>query len=510
MTAIHYDDRPCGSGKSYAERLNIASDPGLYLYCVEKREGMAEPIAAFTAMAADAGTRPTIIQIYSQQSTLQPDGSIAKAGSASVRVDIEALPTTYKRGHVIAIITHEGLKAADLSGFEGWSVAIDETPSVWDKQTVKVTAAKSFLKEQYELDVVDKVNGVSRIKARTTIEVTDPQTGHLVTVPRTVPTTRVIAQDNWLEGAAVLHSRVLSDRIDVCTRTMDWDDLDDDKEFIWWSIWSPEQLATFDRVTILANAFTRSVAYRIWSRKWPEIEWRKLDRETTRPFAHREVHIHYYARGHIAERDLWKTELGQTYLRRAAIDIESRVDPARHIWMCSKKETETLTFNGAFLLSGTKLTPRQQGAHRYAYANHVTMLFTAKPDNSDKLVARLIGFDPASVTDDREREVMVQFACRGSARLSDSTETMHVYVYDEDQARHLQGYFASTDYVTPVLVYHDLGFGDWKKPRKPSGPKVKVLTDEEKEARAVRRREKTAERQRRFKARMKAKMESAV
>lgn len=497
MKTIYYDDRPCGSGKSYTERLNIATTPGLYLYCVEKRDAMDEPIAAFTKFAADAGTSPTIIQIFAQRPILQPDGSMKTVGSSNVRVDIEALPSTYKRGHVIIIATHEGSKGADLSGFANWSLIFDETPSIWDKQTVSLTVGKDFLKEHYALETVDKNNGVSRIVSRTMMDVTDPKTGDIVSVPRKVRTAREIAKDDWLDGAAVLHSRVLSERIDVCTRTMHFDELDDDGEFVWWSIWSPEQLAVFDRVTILANAFTRSVSYRILSTKWPEIEWVKLDRPTTRPFADREVHIHYYARGHHAERDLWKQEIGQTYLRRAALDIESRIDPSRHIWMCSSKDTDTLTVDGWYILTGVKLTPRQQGQHKFAYANHISMLYTAKPDLTDRMVARLIGIDPDAITETREREVLVQFACRGSVRLNDSPETMHVYVYDEDQARHLHAYFASTHYVSPVLVYHDLGFGDWTKQRKKAGRKVVVLSAEEQAAKALTNREKGAERQRR-------------
>lgn len=458
MTTIYYDDRPCGSGKTYTECQTMVRDHGLYLFAVEQRTVMIERLKMLTELAADAGTTPVIKTIFSSQAEVREDGRLDRVGVANVRVEIEALPAIYRTGHVIALITHEGLKSADLAAFEGWTLYIDETPSIWDKQLLSTSVTKDFFARHYDLMQTENER-VRRITA-----VTDS-------------TAKDFARDDLAKTVGVLHCRVLSDRIEVATKLESWADLDEDANWTWWSIWSPEQLSVFQRVTILANAFTRSVTYRIMSAKWPEIDWVRLDRTMTRPYAQRRVVIHYYARAHTAQRMLWSSERGKGHLRQVARHIDAQVDPMRHIWMCNADDEATLMTQGVNI-AGVKLSPRQQGSNRYMAATSATMIYTSKPDASDRMVMGLIGVEPESVIETREYEVLVQFACRTSIRDAASTDTVDLYVYDEVQAKHLAAYFASTGYCIPSLQLHDLGFADWTPERKTK----RVLTVEEMQA----------------------------
>ncbi|MBT2244545.1 hypothetical protein JQK15_13455 [Sphingobium sp. BHU LFT2] len=446
MTTIYYDDRPCGSGKTYTECNFMVRTPGLYLLAVEQRTVMVERLKMLAELAADAGTTPVIKTIFSSQAEVREDGRLDRVGVANVRVEIEALPSTYQRGHMIIIITHEGLKSADLAAFEGWNLYIDETPTIWDKQLLSTSVTKDFFARHYDLMPTEN-DRVRRITA-----VSDS-------------TAKDFARDDLAKAVGVFHARVLSDRIEVATKLARWSELNEDANWTWWSIWSPEQLGVFQRVTILANAFTRSVTYRIMSAKWPEIEWVRLDRSMTRPYAQRRVVINYFARAHTAQRMLWNSERGKGHLRQVARHIDAQVDPMRHIWMCNGDDEATLTTQGVNI-AGVKLSPRQQGSNRFMAATTATMIYTSKPDTSDRLVMRMIGVDPDAVIETREYEVLVQFACRTSIRDAASTETVNLWVYDEVQAKHLEAYFQSTGYCIPSLALHDLGWADWKPAKK--------------------------------------------
>jgi len=237
---------------------------------------------------------------------------------------------------------------------------------------------------------------------------------------------------------------------------------------------------------------------------WPEIEWENLNRKTKLRHAHRRVEVHYYAQAHQASRTLWGSPVGRRFLLAIGQDIARRVGPERLIWTCNSEERDI--FMGMDddepLMPGRFLTPRQQGSNRWQASNEAAILYTAKPSAADISVAKLIGISPEAIVETRELDIMVQFACRTSVRVAESTETVHLYVYDEVQARHLEAYFDSTGYCDVVLDLIDIpgvGVANYERDSTP-GRKAKVLTREEVEAAQIAKREKATARKRRQRA----------
>ncbi len=160
---IYYDDRACGAGKSYDERAAIVAKEGLYIWAVGERQMMNEAYSKLRAQAADAGKIVTLRAIYSAGGDFDFDPDLGEP-AANVRVEVEGLANTYTRGHVIVIMTHEALKSADLTNFEGlgWSLVIDELISVWDQMEMETTTLLGWLKDQYALTKTEDAHEARR------------------------------------------------------------------------------------------------------------------------------------------------------------------------------------------------------------------------------------------------------------------------------------------------------------------------------------------------------------
>lgn len=464
---IYYDDRACGAGKSYTERNNIVSREGLYIWAVEQRKMMVEPYKKLRAQAADIGRIPTIRCIFSRgNDDLDP---VIGEPVEHVRTEIEALANVYTRGHVIIITTHEALKGADLSAFEGrgWQVVIDETISLWDSTDMQTTTLLPWLKDHYALEPTAD-EGIYRI------------------APTTDETARDLALDTGGKVFAVMHQRALSDRTVVITDVADWDDLADRKnsKWTWHSCYDLSTLGVFDRVTMLANALTQSVTYEMAHTISPNVEWVDLKRETVQRYADRKVIIHYYAVAHQARRTIFGDTQGKAFLRAVAADIDARVGAKPHIWMCNDADGGCMRVN-ASAIAGMRLTPRQNGIDKFGDDyHHASMIFTAKVAPKEEPIMEALGVSWDAVVASRELEVLVQFATRTSLRRAHSTETVHLTVYDEVQARHLEKYLISTGYCEVEMQLHMLRVGDvdmanWTKPEGPRGRPKAVRSQEE-------------------------------
>jgi hypothetical protein len=470
MTNYRFDDRACGSGKTYQEIADIVEKRGLYVYAVEKRERMAEIEATIHRLAANADTKITVVRIFSQGQIpeIMADGSLVRTGAANVKVEIEALPTTYMSGHVVVLATHEGLKAANLLGFKLWSLCIDECPSIWDRQRLNIAIGSmaEWFAANYTLKPLTSTSTQREIVIRDGCQ---------------AEATRTIAKDDLARAASVFHARVLSDRTRVTTTLSDWSQVVKDGGFEWSSIWSPSQLKAFLRVHILANDFENSVTYRLFRAKWPEIEWTRLERITAREYAMRDVVIRYYALRHKARRGLWNSDQGQRHLRMIAVDLSERVEQTNHIWMCHGRDEALFRHpdpDEGWLAPGIKLSPRQQGSNKFASITSASMFYTSKPDTTDIAMMRELEIDPDFVTQSREREIIYQFATRTSLRDADSTATVHLHVYDREQAEYLAAALTRSGYCRPTLELVDLGFADYVHDSKPGRRKVERSTAE--------------------------------
>ncbi len=114
---FNYDDRPCGSGKTYSELLHAIQTRGRYLVAVDRKESIRDHHASLELLALRSHSNPKLVLIYSgDESTSETVRRTTKIVTSAGRQTVESQPTIFDQtdGHVIILITHEALKQADL------------------------------------------------------------------------------------------------------------------------------------------------------------------------------------------------------------------------------------------------------------------------------------------------------------------------------------------------------------------------------------------------------------
>lgn len=472
MTTIYYDDGGCGSGKTHRALTAITSNGGRHIYAADRIEAIEERARSLRAMRADEQSLK-VVTIYSNHDY--------RAVGPSVTAQIEAVPADYaEHSNIVVLITHEALKFANFEAFagEGWSLWIDEVPSVLDNDTHLFHVAWDKLDELYSLTPFEDERWSEVSLKNTGIDV---------------------AALALCDGSQVLrpfHRRVGDPRRTVLVNVIDWSELSvKRRKMSWYSVWSPAELTTFDAVFMLGNALMNSLTARLWRRHWPEVKWVAME-APVRVFKPRRVKITYFAESHTATRKLFGSDKGKENLKQIARYLNGRGLGREMIWTCNRPDRAILS-----AMPGEWLTPKKAGSNGYAKRSHVAAIYTAKPDDSLKLVLERLGLSGQDHTETAEYETILQFICRGSIREPDDQSDFHIYVYDRRQADYLLTYFRehALGYVLwPEIVLENLGFAydvrDSKRGRKPQ-----VLTLAEQAKRKELRRE--ADRIRKRKAR---------
>lgn len=450
---IYLNDQTCGSGKTYNELLYMVNNRGRYLLAVDRKEAMGERTETIRSISLRLGKRMTVIQIKSGDEALDVrNGDTTIRTSRAVTVDVEAVPDRHAMDHVIVIITHEALKLSDLSGYKGWQLVIDETPSIVDHQKLVTTLSRKFFKQHYALDRVGKHFEIRR---------------------RSNATPAHFRGDSLTYPLTVMHARVCDERVTVLTQSASWDSLGKEGAWSWTSIWSPHQLAAFSRVTILANAFRRSLTYAVMNWKWPEIEWVQHQRVSLRQYKQRKMTIRFFADAHNASRTLFGSDEGKRRLGDVARWIAANIDPAQHIWTCNEKDEKSLSA----ITTPKRLKPRQAGSNAYADKTAVSAIYTAKPTPQELQLFQDMGIASSVAVETREFETIFQFVARCAARDHDSEADLTVHVYDRQQAEYLAELFGATGYVTCNVELIDLGFGHTPPTRPGRKPVAKSASE---------------------------------
>lgn len=467
MITINYDDRACGTGKTYQAIKTICEMGGRHLYVVDRREAIEDRAATFRALSDQ---RSFVIQTISSKSARH-------YGQRSVRLQVEAIPEEVAaHADVIVIITHEAMKIADFSAFDGqdWSIWIDEVPSILDNDRHQFELSWETLAAYYDLEEIEQ--GWSRVRMRDD-----------------APELALLSRDHALGVLRPFHRRVADPRREVFANLTDWSELGQKgRDLGWYSLWSPLELWPFRAIFMLGNSLTHSATFRIWCEQWPEVQWQAMS-ATSPPFALRHAIITYYAEAHQASRALFNSPNGQQNLGKIVKHLALRTPSGRHIWSCNPVDEPAFR-----RLPGIHLKPMQAGSNDYAYADHVTMMYSAKPSPLTRGIYRRIGVDPAWHAISAEFETILQFVCRTSVRSADDNRDIHIQVYDRQQAEYLRDYFQNDPrrYVLPELRLENLGFAYDRRDSRP-GRKPVVLTLEEREAKKVADRLKDRDRKRR-------------
>jgi len=461
----YFTDGACGTGKTHNALKTIASSGGLHLYVTDRREAIMERSAKIVSLLADVGATMSVVSIISERDR--------KTQSWSVRRRVQDLPASWHAtDDVCVFITHEAMRMCDLSEFTGWSIWIDEVPDIMDNETMQIGVSKSLFDRLYCLDPISNDDGEPSGWSGVRLRGSEASLAH-------------IAQDDIANGLRAFHRRLTDqhehDRRAVVVNASRWDEYGPDKRCNWFSIWSPEHLSAFNRVTFLANAFTDSLTFQIMRAMWPSIEWKKVQADGSRKFKQRTVTIHYYAERHQASRKLFNSDAGRAYVQAICDDIRVRVT-SDHIYMTNGAEDEIV------FLPGTKLSPKQAGSNEFSAINAATCIYTVKPDHEQRKAYELLGIDPDYYIETNERETILQFMCRTSVRDPESVCHVDLFVYDKTQADFLRRYFDRDQrgYAVATMQLHDLGFAYAERKR---GRPVVVRSEDDQARRATDRRE---------------------
>lgn len=450
---IGYRDGPCGSGKTRAEIIRIVMTPALYVFAVERRSAIVERVREIQAEAKTAGTRPVIRVVSSGdvghlpfEPTSVQVAHIAKRWS--VIAEISALPKKLKgEKHVIVLVTHEGLKQADLSAFAGWHVIVDETPGAFECRTARTPALLPFFQANYRLEPISDTQSEVRLR----------DTGLTLSDFR---------HDDLLGPWGDFHKRVVSRR-EVVVGLTDWSQMADRKAWNWWSVWSPLEMAAFASVTICAHAFSASLTAIVWRGVWgAEFSLTAVRTPSERVWKARDVLIRYAADAHTAGSYWWESAAGATCLKAWGTWIASEypVGGRPHLLTSNGKTRPILEASG---IGGVYPTVRVAGANCWSAVHDASIAYAAKPRPGEAMVLKSLGIDPGVVTRAREHEDIVQFAMRTSLRDPLSTAPVRINVYDRDQAEMLAVYLGEHYPAMRVETrLEEVGIEGVQKPRR--------------------------------------------
>jgi hypothetical protein len=485
---IKYYTAPCGAGKSFQAATRMINTPGRYIVVRDRVEAISEYQTQLYAMAVAANVD---IRIHS---------IVAEKGQ-SVRLNVEEIPEKYNVHHAIVLITHKALTMCDFSGFSGWSIIIDETPVVIDRQDLQTSQSRAFFEANYELtnltndkDKPTGWSGVTLSKEGWELAPADFENDDCFRMLR-IFHERVTAASVAPEDASQRIARRATDNVQraVIGSLDDWQDMDDGRRWTWWSLWSPKQLSAFDSVEFMANSFDKSMTFEVLRNFNRDIDWIEVPLSAGRKFEDRKVVIRFYTRGHVASMTLFDTDAGKGYLN--AIAKHQARD--RQIWMANDRHAGELDGMG-----GLRLKPHQAGSNAYANQHAATAIYAVKPSAETRALMHLLGVHPDVWTRSYEHEAILQFVNRTSIRDPKSTETVTLTVYDKEQADYLASYLRDQPHCDVEVAMIDLGFANVERTK--SGVKARVLTVDEAEAKKAARKEQKTKAQRARRAKLKA------
>ena len=442
-----------GSGKTKTMIREIATQKGRYIFATSRIDLISERIDDLRRQAAAAGTKPTIRAIHSETDNRLP-----------VLVEIEDAARLHQHEeHVVVFITHEGMMGANLDGFAGWHILIDETPAAIASNAFTVPATATYLEAAYDLDPLEGT-GWSR----------------LVLKPA-APNPAAIINDEFLKGLATFDKRARSSQ-GVYVDIDDWAKVKGSgRRLKWWSAWTPDELAAFESVTIAGAGYFHSLGYKA-TQAWFADKVRFQVEEVIAPERARpRVLIHYFTR-HRGSTAFWQGK-GQPCLLKV-IDHLKQV-PDLGYWATN---TDIRPYFVGASLSGEMVSPRQEGTNTLMHHTSCAFIYSAKAVPADGPSLEVFGLTREDVERAREIEDIIQFVLRGALRRFDFGGEYRVYLYDLHQAEALAAYLEQEGIATVELVpVEEAGIMDVE--REKPGRKRTELDESSKKERDQRRRE---------------------
>ena len=424
---IYYSSARCGAGKTHWAIKLLAERRMGAILAVDRKEVAEDRAEAIRVAGEKAGLHPHVEIVVSDGD----DDGAAWRGSVARRIT-DAAAAHAGDQHVVLIITHAGLRLADLSGFIGWTLIIDEVPSVFEHIVEDTGAMLTWLEASYELGPEAPEGGHPiRFKgAFTPGDLAKPGSRHWQTFHQMV-----------LNGGA---------RCDLGAWT--------EKER--WSAWRrmdmAAHLAAFGDVYMLGDSFWESETRLIMALD-PAIWFAEIIEiavaDKARVWRRRDVVIESFLADRKASDSLFSDPKAKPLLRAMGEHIAAN-SSASHLWSCNDKIAPVLK---GCVIPGHKVQPVQAGSNAYDQATTVSMIYSAKPAPK---VARLMaawGITADQLVASREFNAIRQFAMRSNARVPESIKPLLFRVADKDQADDL-GRYLEKQYGFSVRLEHvDVG-----------------------------------------------------
>jgi len=403
-----------GSGKTRHVINQITSVPGKYLFATSRRDLIRERMADIRHAKTEFGTSPDLFPIYSPD---QKSDTQDRPIDFSVASEIRSLPHRHaEAAHVVAMVTHEGLMAADLSAFEGWHLVIDENPSAVASGSFCAAAGALYLERAYELTP-------------------EPGTAfHRVSLRPRAPSPRSLLRDDLLKDLIPFDKRARSTH-GVLVDLADWGEAENsDRVVNWYSVWSLADLTAFASISIAAAGYMESLAFKA-TEKTASLSYETVPVPES-PRARPRVEIDYFAT-HRGSTDYWtnpeKPEGNAAFAK--AVEYLKTVDLG--FWATNDK---TEAFMRGAGLSGTMLRPKTEGTNSYRHHTSCAFIYSNKAQRSDAPLLKAFGLRKADIERARQGEDVIQFVFRGAIRNPDFAGTYRIYLYDKEQAEALADY----------------------------------------------------------------------
>jgi hypothetical protein len=325
-----------------------------------------------------------------------------------------------------------------------------------------------------------------------------------VTVRADAPSTHLISRDDLVGGAAAFHRRAQSGS-GVYANLREWEEMESGDEWSWWSIWEVGELAAFDRVLLVGNAFSQSITRRLMAER-PGEGYRAAFQRFALPWgrrhhAPRRVVISYFTENPGSTTFWAKHPDGQRCIGAVARWIAENTPADQHMFACNNETDAVLT---QARVMGLRLTPCVAGLNDYDDLEHATILFSGKLSPQERKALALFGIDEEEVRRSREFEAVLQFLFRSAIRKPEFDGTCYWNVYDGEQARFLAGFLEEHGLAEVEVQHVDVGIGHIVRPQRHAKP-----TNEAVEARREKRRRSNTERVRAHRERKKAEKQAS-
>ena len=440
---IQYNEDPPGSGKSEFYRRLIVERPARYLLAVPTKKLLTDYAGGKDCLRKRivAAGLPPSVEVLTISTKTHP-GSVRRAVA-------DAADLYRDRPHVVVVCTHAATMTADLSAYGGWTLLIDEVPGVVSCDTWRTGGSLAQFRQNYSL-----------------MRPSQPGAWNRVAVKSDAPGAALIAGDDLIGGMSVFHRRAMS-RSGVYANLADWEEMEAGSEWSWWSVWEVSELAAFDRVLLVGNAFSYSLARRLMAER-PGEGWRTKFEHFDLPSPRREraprhVVIRYFTE-HPGSTTFWtKNPDGQRCIQAAAEWIAKNTPAEGHIF-AGNTDIEPVLMQAR--VKGMRLSPCMAGSNSYDDILHASILFSSKLTPHEEKALVLFGVDEKEVRRSREFKAILQFVFRGVMRHPDFDGTCYWNVYDADQARFLKAFVEEHGLATAEVQYVDVGIGGITRPKK--------------------------------------------